>query len=330
MSVRPFETSIQAPDFENAYTQDDNDFCFVDAVLDTQTDAFENSHASSASNAPVAIDDLCAPCADQDALIDSDDLFQPDAQRPVPLTEVKMPTAQEIARHSLTHLPYRRWCRWCVMSRMPNVAHHQLPPYSRAIPLLVLDYCFLRGRDDAVLLTVLVATLYPSRALFAVPCDTKGNDPYVTARLASFLEQSGVHQMTYMCDQEKPLDAMIKHMLMHLNITGEWVGAVPERSAVGESQSNGRAEKSVQQIEDHIRCLKGELEHRIQSRIPSDHAVLKWLVEYSSVILLKYHLQDNGMTAYEYVHGHRAGEKLAYFEKKSTCVFQRRAGQNLT
>ena len=29
-----------------------------------------------------------------------------------PLPEVKEPSAAEVANHCLTHLPYRRWCRW--------------------------------------------------------------------------------------------------------------------------------------------------------------------------------------------------------------------------
>ena len=56
-----------------------------------------------------------------------------------PLPEVKPPTAAEEARHRLTHIPYRRWCRWCVMARMLNTPHRRLPPFSREIPLIVFD-----------------------------------------------------------------------------------------------------------------------------------------------------------------------------------------------
>ena len=31
-------------------------------------------------------------------------------QRPRPLAEVKQPSPAEVARHNLTHLPYRSWC----------------------------------------------------------------------------------------------------------------------------------------------------------------------------------------------------------------------------
>ena len=63
-----------------------------------------------------------------------------EARQALPLPDVEEPAAAEVARHSLTHLPYRRWCRWCGMARKANMQHRALPPVSREIPPLVLDY----------------------------------------------------------------------------------------------------------------------------------------------------------------------------------------------
>ena len=60
---------------------------------------------------------------------------------------------------------------------------------------------------------------------------------------------------------------------------GEWVSATPEHPAVGESASNGMAERSVQRLEDHMRTLLGELESRLDTQLTPDHPVLSWLVE---------------------------------------------------
>ena len=48
---------------------------------------------------------------------------------------------------------------------------------------------------------------------------------------------------------------------------------VPEASAVGESQANGKAESSVQKVEDLLRTYKSALETNINERIPADHPV---------------------------------------------------------
>ena len=127
------------------------------------------------------------------------------ARQAIPLTEVPEPSPAEVARHNLTHLPYRRWCRWCVMARRANAQHRTLPSFSRQIPLLVLDFCFLKHAGEERWLCVLVGRLYPSRAMFGAPCSKKGPDGHTTARLASFLRACGVARLTYMCDQEGAL-----------------------------------------------------------------------------------------------------------------------------
>ena len=78
------------------------------------------------------------------------------------LPDVYEPTPAEVARHCLTHLPYKRWCKWCVAARMRNYPHWTLPPFSRSSPLLVLDYCFVKHSGDEQFLTVLVGCSNPS------------------------------------------------------------------------------------------------------------------------------------------------------------------------
>ena len=180
-----------------------------------------------------------------------------------PLPEVYQPTAQEIAKHCLTRLPYKGWCKRCAAAQMRNQPHLSRPPFSRSVPLLVIDYCFLKHAGDDAWLTLLVGRVYPSRCLFAVPCDAKGPDAFATRRLAAFLRACGMRHFTFMSDQEGALRTMVDEAVRLTQGRGEWVGAVPENSAVGESQSNGRAERAVQDVEDHIRTLLGELENRI-------------------------------------------------------------------
>ena len=67
-----------------------------------------------------------------------------------------------------------------------------------------MDYCFVKTTDDTEMLTVLVAKIYPYRAVFACPCNEKGPDEYVTARFAKWILNCGITQCTYLCDQERP------------------------------------------------------------------------------------------------------------------------------
>ena len=115
---------------------------------------------------------------------------------------------------------------------MKNSPHLARPPFSRSVPLLVLDYCFLKHAGDDAWLTLLVGKVYPSRALFAVPCEQKGPDAYATRRLAAFLRACGLNHFTFMADQEGALRTMVDEALRLTQGRGEYVGGIPENSAV--------------------------------------------------------------------------------------------------
>ena len=257
--------------------------------------------------------------AEEEVRLDGEEAADHDveaAQRAIPMCQPCVPSQADVDEHNLTHLPYRSWCPWCVAARKPNTPHSTLPSFSREIPLLVADYCFLRDKVDQDLLTVLVARLYPSRAVVAIPCDAKGVDEYAVSRLAAFLNKCGVERLVYMSDKESSLRAMLEASMNAMKATGTYVSPVPEESSTGESQSNGRAERTVQSVEDHLRTMKGALEHRIAARIPSQHPVMKWMTEYTAVLMCKYAVHATGKTSYQELHGKRAREKLAEFGER--------------
>ena len=89
--------------------------------------------------------------------------------------------------------------------------------------------------------------------------------------------------------------------------------AAPELAHPGESQSNGLAERAVGIFEDQFRTLKAALETSIKHRIPSNHPVIAWLVEHTSWVLNKFHLGDDGRTAYGRLHGREGRERICEF-----------------
>ena len=166
---------------------------------------------------------------------------------------------------------------------------------------------------------MLVARIYPWRAIFAVQCDVKGNDTYAVTRLAVFLRHCGVVRCCCMCDQESAIGSMMEAALKICGSSGKWAGGVPETSAAGERQSNSRAERAAQELEDHLRTIQAVLEARLGRRIPSTHPNVRWMLEHSATTLNKYAVHDNGeklATAYELLHGKQADEKLAEFGER--------------
>ena len=85
--------------------------------------------------------------------------------------------------------------------------------------------------------------------------------------------------------------------------------SAPEYGAVGASPSNDTAERAVQTIEDQLRALKYPIESRIDTRVPSDHPVMRWLVEHPARLLNRFKVHGDGNTAYQSLHGKRCSDK---------------------
>ena len=108
--------------------------------------------------------------------------------------------------------------------------------------------------------------------------------------LKVFLEENGVRSRVYKSDQEPSLKAFIDEALKRAGAASSEdddavACAVPEYSAVGESASNGKAERAVQTIEDLARTLKSALEARIGARVGSTHPMMRWIVRHAALIL---------------------------------------------
>ena len=203
-------------------------------------------------------------------------------------------TPAQKATHDLTHLPYHPACEECVSTRRPNSHHQRVRDDTRTIPLLVGDYGFPRDHRDQECSTVLVLKLYPHKILFSCVVASKGPDPLVVGRLVKFIKDTGLMHFAYRSDKEPSIIALIEEACSRAGRRGvpatevedevvledgdhasgelqpdvspvavesSQIG-VPEHSHPGESASNGKAERAVQAVVDHIRTLKAAFEKR--------------------------------------------------------------------
>ena len=252
---------------------------------------------------------------EEEVEIDSGDAWQTLKGMPEPIK----PSRSDIQRHNLTHLPYKSWCPHCVAARR-NAAPHliQKNGEQRSVPLLVFDYAFPRAADETETVTCLIGKMYPMRTTFGVVCDQKGRDPHVISRLAAFIRENGVRHIVYKSDQEESISAMAKEAIKQVGIAGEAYDpelhmAVPEHSAVGSSASNGRAERTVQIVEDLVRTYRSALQSRLACKLPSDHPVSRWLLEHAVGNLNRCSNTPEGMTPYQHIHGKRVTQKQVEF-----------------
>ena len=255
-------------------------------------------------------------------------------------------TPAQWAKHAISHLPYHPGCSICRACKMPNVGHVRSHEADRTIPLLVGDYAFCRDSRDEYLATLLILRLFPYKLIFACVVPSKGPDPMAVTRLAKLITDCGLVHFAYRSDKEPAIISMLQEACamagrkgVHVKTdndseialeagdsqTGELQDdehpravdrsliAVPEHSHPGESQSNGVAERAVQELVNHVRVLKLALEVNINARVPSDHPIMAWIVEHAADLLNRCVLNTDGRTAWGRLHGKEDTERICLF-----------------
>ena len=272
----------------------------------------------------------------------------PGALEPKAVKPPREMTGAQKAKHWLTHLPYDPGCPICISCRRPNNKHIKSHEQERTIPLVVGDYTPVRDSRDEDYAELLVMKVYPFRLIFACVVDHKGPDPRIVARLSKWIIDSGLVHFAYRSDQEPAIVALIREACSLAGRNGVHVQAdeapsdladgdlevgepqtvlnevaidksliaVPEHSHPGESQSNGLAERSIQELVGQLRTLKLSLETRLKVRLPCHHPVFAWLVEHSAYVLNHYQLGLDGRTAHGRLHGKEVSEYIAEFGER--------------
>ena len=131
-------------------------------------------------------------------------------------------------------------------------------------------------------------------------------------------------KIVYRSDQEPGTVALIEAALRNSGEAGMVTGAAPEFSAVGESASNGNAEKAIQHFKDLLRTLKAALEAQVSARVPADHPLMRWLTQHVASIFNCQSTNRDGQTPYECRHGRRACGQTAEFDDRIIITRRRK------
>lgn len=166
---------------------------------------------------------------------------------------------------------------------------------------------------------VLVGKSYPSQAVFASACDAKGPEEPVTLRLADFIKASGVHKLVYKSNQEPAIKATVEAALTRIGRSGDgkegddFLKLVPEYSAVGDSPSNGRAERAIQTVEDMVRTYIHALEDRINKKVNTHWPVVRWVIEHAACMINRFTTNPDGQSPYASLHGKNPSDRQVEF-----------------
>ncbi len=230
---------------------------------------------------------------------------------PVTLRSPMKPSAEDIAAHNLTHLPYRNWCPVCVAAKAREDAHPRSSGQGEdgGVPIISMDYNFVDGKNSEDEIKMIVAKHEPTGLVVAYTVTAKGpSDGWVVKRLAQDIEEFGQRDIILKTDGEPAI----------VSLQGAVQGArqgrtIPRNPPAYNPQSNGACEKGVQDVTGQVRLLKLALEARLGVAIPQSARIMDWMIPHGAFLVSKYSVGHDGMTAYERLNGRKWSRPIVEF-----------------
>ena len=211
----------------------------------------------------------------------------------------KLPPEDDVECHRCSHIPFRSWCRWCVMGRGRGDPH--LASAGSSIPIVGLDYFYIdeesvkkreeldyekdaageaaldEERAAGNLLKCMVVRCASTKCIFGHVIPRKGADEedFSANLVVEDVSWLGHVELMLKGDNEPALQALIARSLEVIRVKAGHVDKInTERPPTYDSQSNGGIEVGVMLIRGLFRTPRLCLEARIGKRIPAGHAVI--------------------------------------------------------
>lgn len=256
-----------------------------------------------------------------------------EARMPKVLASPAQPTKAELEMHRLIHVPFRAWCRECVLGRGRDRYHRKIVGEDD-VARIAMDYMFLteywffytqdaaeestRKHDGQVrsCITVLVIKDFKHKSIWAYPVEGKGiaAAEWLVAQVIEDLDTCGLDgcHMVVKSDQE-PSIIEVQREISEFRRRAGVGGTALENSRVGDSQSNGRVERAIEELGGLIRTYKASLESRLGRKLPLTHPTVPWLIKHAANVINCFVVRACGKTSFERIKGRRCIEPIAEF-----------------
>ena len=213
------------------------------------------------------------------------------------------PTPAEREAHYATHRPFRPWCPICVKARGREDPHYAKVRKEKdeGLPTVSIDYASLGTEEDEERggVGILVGRDKWTQLTFCFYVECKGTgDKHIVNRVARSVGESGNVKAILKGDGEPAL-IQVQEAVKEAR-TQETVVKNPPAY---DPQSNGAAERAVQEVKGQIRSLKLGLEARIGRRIKSEEPIIGWMVTHAAGVINRFLVGADGRTPYYRTYG---------------------------
>ena len=243
----------------------------------------------------------------------SEDLKRDAAVPPIP----KEPSEQRKREHMLTHLPFEDWCEFCIQHRSRQDAHRTTSHEGTLPSVVSLDFGFVQRSDDEPKLAFLCVHDRHTKLQHSIVTPSKGNQwrAYMSTELARFVVWTGHRDIIFRADNEPSVVAIISEARRVCRRVG--INAGYDEIPVGDHQSNGAVEQSIQAIRQEANLLVQQLEQlggakRNTVVFGAQHPIYGWALSHAAWLRNRFAVQ-HGMTPYERCTGSQYQGRLAAF-----------------
>lgn len=237
----------------------------------------------------------------------------------------KEPTSLERTLHEVTHLPLRSWCRFCMMGRSKDAYHARLAEVDD-VPRIGMDYMrvsehgvnsTVEGAAGDVGITMLVVRDFMHKSVWVYPVEGKGVTmaEWLPGMIRADMSTCGMDNsmLIVKSDQEPAIKELQEEIARQRRQEGS-VGTIFENSRIGDSSSNGRTERSIQEFRGMLRTLKFALEARTGDvKIGLDHPIIPWMAKHGAAQICRFQVRASGRTSYQNIKGYACRDPMCEF-----------------
>ncbi|CAE7942317.1 LMP1 [Symbiodinium sp. KB8] len=235
-----------------------------------------------------------------------------DRRDPVPRSQPEgPPSAEEVAAHNLTHVPFQRWCESCVAARSRADAHHTGANRETKVPVVQIDFYFTslddharpagQGEQDTC---CLIGVDLETKMVLSVPGPNKG--AVILHRAAEEVTRftislHGDEAVILQSDGEPAIKAVARAVAAARSKLGK--KTLQRTTPVAAHQSNGGAEREVQTVRRFGTCLFHALELKAGT-FPAGTPLKLWAQVHGAFLYNRFHVLPGVLqTPYELAYG---------------------------
>ena len=210
------------------------------------------------------------------------------------------PTEKERKLHEVTHLPFKRWCSFCVMGKSKaNIKYASDPAdvSERTHPTVQVDI-FFQTASNSLLLRVDVW----SKFLQVQPLKNK-NQGVIGEAIAEFMATLGHYETVELAYDSEPVLAAGARMAKLIR-SNNGLHTILQAGKFYDKARTSLAERCIQTVRAQAKTVIAHVQDRAQIIFDESHVLHSWAVVHACWLLNRYHVTSaTGMTAYLSVKG---------------------------